>query len=129
MAASASDTVQEFWRLMATNDFASVSAVLSPHFCLEWPQTGETIRGPERFARMNSEYPAHGPWTFTIHRIVAAQREVVSDVTITDGVQSARAVSFFTIEAGLITHMREFWPEPYDPPANRAHLVEASPGP
>jgi hypothetical protein len=127
MIAGASETVHEFWRLMATNDFQSVAQVLSPGFVLEWPQSGETICGADRFARMNSEYPAHGPWSFTVNRLVASPRDVVTDVTVTDGVQTARAISFFTVEAGLITRLLEFWPAPYDPPTNRAHLVEPSP--
>ncbi|WP_457328690.1 nuclear transport factor 2 family protein [Rhizobacter sp. P5_C2] len=121
---SAVDTVQTFWRLMATNDFFSVAQVLAPGFVLEWPQSNERIRGAENFARMNSEYPAHGPWRFTVNRLVGAQGEAVSDVSVTDGVQSARALSFFTVEDGLITRLVEFWPEPYAALANRAHLVE-----
>ena len=109
---------------MATNDFDSVAAVLAPDFVLEWPQSGERIRGPERFARMNREYPAHGPWRFTVHRVVGGVSEAVSDVAVTDGVQAARALSFFTVTNGRIVRLVEFWPEPYDPPANRAHLVE-----
>ena len=123
MTASASETVAQFWRLMASNDFQSVTEVLSPDFVLEWPQSSEIIRGPERFARMNSEYPSHGPWSFTIHRVIVADQEAVTDVTVTDGEQTARAISFFTVDRGMITRLREFWPEPYDPPANRAHLV------
>jgi len=123
--ATASDVAREFWRLMATNDFHSVAAVLAPEFVLDWPQSGERIRGAERFARMNDAYPAHGPWRFTVNRIVGSVAEAVSDVSITDGVQTARAVSFFTVLQGRITRIVEFWPEPYAAPANRAHLVEA----
>jgi len=121
---SAVDTVHEFWRLMATNDFFSVAQVLAPNFVLEWPQSNERIRGAQNFARMNSEYPAHGPWRFTVNRLVGSPGEAVSDVSVTDGVQSARAISFFTVEGGQITRLVEFWPEPYAAPANRAHLVE-----
>ncbi|HEX7061014.1 MAG TPA: nuclear transport factor 2 family protein [Woeseiaceae bacterium] len=121
---SVAEVVREFWRLMATNDFLSVSSVLSPHFVLEWPQSNERIRGAEKFARMNAEYPAHGRWVFTVNRIVTGEQEAVSDVTVTDGVQVARAISFFTIEDGKVSRLVEFWPEPYTAPANRAHLVE-----
>ena len=117
-------TVREFWRLMAANDFASVAAVLAPGFVLEWPQSGERLRGAERFALMNAEYPAHGAWQFTINRLVAAHSQAVSDVSVTDGVQAARAISFFTVEQGKITRLVEYWPEPYPAPQNRAHLVE-----
>ena len=112
---------------MGSNDFIAVSSVLAPDFVLEWPQSRERLRGPERFARMNREYPAHGPWTFRINRIIAGDNEAVSDVTVTDGVQTARALSCFTIEAGRITQIVEFWPEPFPAPANREHLVERIP--
>jgi len=121
---TAADVVREFWRLMATNDFASVGGILAPSFVLEWPQSRERIRSAERFATMNAEYPAHGTWRFEIHRIIDGGNEAVSDVSVTDGVQTARAISMFTIEAGLVTRIVEFWPEPYAAPAHRAHLVE-----
>ncbi len=109
---------------MATNEFHSVAAVLSSKFVLEWPQSKERIRGAERFAQMNAEYPAHGPWSFTVNRVIGSDSEAVSDVSVTDGVQLARAISFFTVAEGKIVRLVEFWPEPYEPPANRAHLVE-----
>jgi len=118
------EVAREFWRLMATNDFRSVGAVLAPEFVLEWPQTKERIRGAERFARMNEEYPAHGAWKFTIHRIVGGESEAVSDVGVTDGVQTARAITFFSVAQGKIARIVEFWPEPQAAPENRAHLVE-----
>ncbi|MDY0748647.1 nuclear transport factor 2 family protein [Paucibacter sp. R3-3] len=121
---SAIDVVHDFWSRMATNDFASVAAVLAPEFTLEWPQSNERIRGAERFIQMNSEYPANGPWRFTVNRVTGNEREAVSDVFVTDGVQSARAISFFDVADGRITRLVEFWPEPYAAPANRAHLVE-----
>lgn len=109
---------------MATNDFQSVGAVLAPEFILEWPQSKERIRGADHFARMNAEYPAHGRWQFTIHLIVGSESEAVSDVSVTDGTQIARAISFFTVVQGKVTRLVEFWPEPYAAREDRAHLVE-----
>lgn len=121
---AATEVVREFWRLMASNDFESVSAVLASDYVLEWPQSNERIRGAERFARMNAEYPANGPWLFHVNRIVGGESEVVSDVSVTDGVQTARCISFFSVVGGKIARQVEFWPEPYAAPANRKHLVE-----
>ena len=126
-SSTAVEVVREFWRLMATNDFSSVAQVLALEFVLEWPQSKERIRGAARFAQMNAEYPAHGPWSFVINRLVGSESEAVSDVTITDGVQTARAISFFTVIGGKVERLVEFWPEPYEAPANRAHLVEGTP--
>jgi ketosteroid isomerase-like protein len=121
---TAVEVVREFWRLMATNDFSAVSAVLAPDFVLEWPQSRERIRGADRFAQMNSEYPAHGPWRFEMKQIVGGDDAAVSDVVVTDGVALARAISFFTVDGGKVRRLIEYWPEPYSAPANRAHLVE-----
>lgn len=122
--AAAESVVRDFWRRMASNDFHSVRAVLADNFVLEWPQSNERIRGGENFARMNAEYPAHGPWRFEIVRVVAAADEAVSDVRVTNGTQAGRALSFFTIAGGRIARIVEFWPEPFPAPASRRHLTE-----
>ena len=111
---------------MSGNDFFAVGTVLADAFVLEWPQSNERIRGRANFVRMNAEYPANGRWTFDVHHLVADEGggTAVSDVSISDGVQHARVISFFTVAAGKIVFMREFWPENYPAPANRAHLVE-----
>lgn len=124
MSGSAKGVVREFWRLMATNDFSSLQAVLADEFVMEWPQSNERIRGAARFIQMNVEYPAHGTWSFTIHRLIGDDDEVVTDVSVSDGVQGARPISFFTVESGKITRLIEFWPEPYPAPEHRKHLVE-----
>jgi hypothetical protein len=110
--------------LMASNDFSSVATVLSPEYVLDWPQSNERIRGAEHFAAMNAEYPANGRWLFTINRLIGDDGEAVSDVSVTDGVQKARVISFFNVANGKITRQVEFWPEPYAAHANRKHLVE-----
>ena len=117
--------VELFWARMASNDFFSTGDLLADDFVLEWPQSRERIRGRENFARMNAEYPAHGPWRFTVHRIVGGGDGAASDVSVTDGVQHARALSFFTVVAGRIAKIVEFWPEPYAAPEDRRHLAEA----
>jgi len=126
----ATEVVRQFWQLMASNDFRSVGAVLAEEFVLEWPQSNERIRGKEHFALMNAEYPSNGRWSFAVNRLVGSEFEAVSEVSITDGVQNATAVSFFTVVNGKITRLVEYWPEPYAAPANRrasrgAHRMSA----
>lgn len=122
--APATAVARRFWSLMATNDFHSVGAVLADDFVLDWPQSNERIRGRDNFARMNAEYPAHGRWTFDIQRLMGDATQAASDVAVSDGVQHARALTFFTVRDGRVTRIVEYWPEPYAAPANRAHLVE-----
>ncbi len=123
---TAADVVREFWRLMATNNFHSVKSVLADTFVLEWPQSGEVIRGAENFAQMNAKYPAKGVWRFHVNRLVADGEFAVSHVQVTDGEQSGEALSFFVVKNGKIESLVEFWPEPFKPQDNRRHLVEPS---
>ncbi|SEJ11965.1 nuclear transport factor 2 family protein [Demequina mangrovi] len=120
--------VARFWELMRSNDFASVGEVLSPDFVCIWPQSRELIRGSRAFGQVNTEYPAHGPWTFTVQSVVADESHVATDTLVSDGTVTARALSRFTVRDGLITELREYWPEDYDAPSARAHLVEPWPG-
>ena len=125
MGLDAVEIVKKFWQLMATNDFRSVGSLLAEDFVLEWPQSGERIRGRDNYAAMNEQYPTTtGRWTFTVNRLVGNDQTAVSDVNVSDGVQNARAVSFFTVRDRKIARMVEFWPEPFAALENRKHLVE-----
>ena len=63
--------VEGFWAAMQTNDFKAAGEFLHDDYILEWPQSGERIRGRANFVAVNEQYPAHGRWEFTIQRIIA----------------------------------------------------------
>lgn len=116
--------VEGFWAAMQTNDFKAAGEFLHDNYVLEWPQSGERIRGRANFVAINEHYPAHGRWEFTVHHILAEGDEVVSDVGVTDGVITGRAITFSTVHVGKILHQTEFWPDPFEPAAWRAGWVE-----
>jgi ketosteroid isomerase-like protein len=116
--------VEGFWAAMQTNDFKAAGEFLHDEYVLEWPQSGERIRGRANFVSVNERYPAHGRWEFTIHHLLAEGNEVVSDVSVTDGVFTGRAITFSRVRAGRILHQTEFWPDPFEPAAWRAEWVE-----
>ena len=116
--------VERFWAAMQTNDFQAAGEFLHDDYVLEWPQSGERIRGRTNFVALNTNYPAYGRWEFTIHRILAEGDEVVSDVKVTDGTIVGRAITFSTIRNGKIIYQIEFWPDPSEPPAWREEWVE-----
>ncbi len=122
---SAEAVVRAYWDIMISNQFERLPEVLSADFVLEYPQSNERLRGPQRYVKLNKEYPAQGLWHFTVHRLVASSTEVVTDVSVTDGSIQARALSFFTVDRRTIVKLVEFWPEDYPAPSNRAHLVES----
>ena len=56
--------------------------------------------------------------------LTARGLRVVTQVGVTDGAQSAEAISFFTVAGDKITRLVEYWPEPFSPAENRRHLTE-----
>ena len=124
MANDSKHVVEQFWGTMQTNDFSAASELLHDDFVLDWPQSGERIRGRENFVSVNQNYPAHGHWEFTVHRIFAEGDQAVSDVDVTDGVIRARVITFSTIREGKIWRQTEFWPDSFEPAPWRAAWVE-----
>jgi len=118
------EIVLSFWEAMQSNDFYKASEWLSHDFQGSWPQSSEIIIGRSNFAEVNTCYPANGKWLFEINSIVCEGSTVVTDVSITDGVQKARAITFHTVESGLITKQVEFWPDEFDAPQWRSKWVK-----
>lgn len=116
--------VERFWAAMQTNNFKAVGQILHDDYTLEWPQSRERIRGRANFVAINENYPAHGRWEFTVYRIIAENDQVVSDVDVTDGEITGRAITFSTIRDGKILHQIEFWLDPFEAPTWRAQWVE-----
>lgn len=116
--------VERFWAAMGENDFQADGKLLHDQFVLEWPQSGERIRGRSNFVAINEQYPATGRWRFTLHRLVADSSGVVTDVTVTDGTVSGRAITFSEVRDGRIVRQTEYWPDPFEPATWRARWVE-----
>jgi hypothetical protein len=98
---------------------------LSPGGCpIDWPRSGERSVGRRDFAAIQARYPTNTVrWSFDVHRLVADGDTVVSEVTATDGEQSARAVILSDVDGEHIAHQVEYWPTAYDPPAGREDLT------
>ena len=109
---------------MEGNDFYTAAQLMHDEFTLEWPQSGERIRGRENFAKLNTAYPAEDKWRFIINSIVADGEVVVTDVSVTDGIKRDRVITFSTIRDEKIWKQIEFWPEPFEAPEWRAQWVE-----
>ncbi|MFH8402045.1 nuclear transport factor 2 family protein [Streptomyces anulatus] len=124
--------VEAYWTAAEARDWSAFGATLAEGVVYDLPQTRERILGKERYLRFNQEYP--GDWHVRVERIVAdaegRQAAARTGFTVTGdqpGQQPEEldAIHFFTFdEEGLITGVTDFWPESYEPPAGREHLVE-----
>ncbi|MBE7551842.1 MAG: nuclear transport factor 2 family protein [Anaerolineales bacterium] len=116
--------VQQFWGAMQDNNFRRAGELLHDEYVLEWPQSGERIRGRANFVAVNENYPAAGRWHFTIHRLIAEGDTVATEITVTDGAVTGRVITFSTVLDSNIVRQTEYWPDPFEPAAWRAQWVE-----
>ncbi|MFD3931974.1 nuclear transport factor 2 family protein [Streptomyces sp. NPDC058614] len=122
-------TVESYWATADARDWAAFADMLAEDVVYTLPQTREVIRGRERFVQFNREYPGH--WHVRTERVVAEPGQAVTAgqavtwILVTVGLEEMHAITFFTVdESGRITSITDFWPEPYEPPPGREHLVE-----
>ncbi|MFF3954274.1 nuclear transport factor 2 family protein [Streptomyces sp. NPDC001890] len=117
--------VETYWSAADARDWDAFAATLADEVLFDLPQTRERIRGKERYVRFNREYP--GDWRVRMERVVAdgQERQAAVRTRFTAGGEELHAIHFFVFDAtGRISEITDFWPEPYEPPAGREHLVE-----
>ena len=115
--------VNRFIETLEARDWEVWASLLHPAVVYEVPQTSERIRGRDRYLQFNQEYP--GDWHLRLKVSLADSDHGVAwfgwEVS---GSEPADGMAFFTFSDGQITSVTDFWPEPYEPPPGREHLVE-----
>src|ERR1700728_1555821 len=116
------ELAERFIEALEARDWDAWAGLLHPGVVYEIPQSRERIRGRDRYLRFNQEYP--GDWHLRPKVTIADDSHgVVWFEWLLDG-RTDEAMAFFESADGLITRVTDFWPEPYEPPPGREHLVE-----
>lgn len=120
----AGDVVRAWWEALDGRDWAAAGALLAVDVLYEVPQTGERVRGREANVRFNAEYP--GAWRLEVTELVADERSAATTIRFTlPGEPDQTGIAFFALDdEGRIARITDWWPEPYEPPPGREHLVE-----
>ncbi len=114
--------MERFITSLDARDWETWAGLLHPAVVYEIPQSRERIRGRDRYLRFNQEYP--GDWHLRPKVIIADERHGVAWFEWRVDDHTGDAMAFFEFADGLITRVTDFWPEPYEPPPGREHLVE-----
>ncbi len=114
--------VRALWETIERRDWDGVAALLDDEFVLEWPQSGEVIRGPADFVAVNAAYP--GEWHITVERVMDWGSSALSEVRVDFPDRADHAVSLFTMRDGRIASIREWWPDPFPAAEWRRQWVE-----
>jgi len=116
-------TIEAYVASLEARDWDGVDCLLHADVVYELPQTRERITGREGLRAFNTAYP--GDWHLGLAEAYADEGAGVArlDWDVTGG-ETGTAIVFFRFDDGLITRITDWWPEFYDPPPGREHLVE-----
>jgi len=116
------EIIERFIASLEARDWDTWAGLLDPAVIYEIPQSRERVQGRDRYLRFNQEYP--GDWHLRPKLVIADEQHGVLWFEWSVDDHRDDAMAFFEFTGGLITRVTDFWPEPYEPPAGREHLVE-----
>lgn len=116
--------LQRHWEASDASDFDAEHEIYRCDAVLDYPQSGERIRGRQHIQESRSVQP--NTKRFTLSRITGSGDLWVSEFVLSyDGVPSY-AVSIMEFRDGLVAHETQYFADRFEPAPSRAHLVEAA---
>src|SRR5262245_41038215 len=120
--------LERHWAASDASDFDAEHEIYHEDAVLDYPQSGERIRG--RHNIQESRFVQPNKKRFAVRRIIGSGDLWVTEFVLTyDGIPSY-AVSIMEFSKGLVTNETQYFADRFDPSPSRAHLVErAADGP
>jgi SnoaL-like domain len=110
------------WMASDAGNFEAEHAIYDERAVLDYPQSGERIRGRERIQASRQAQP--NTKRFTVRRIVGRGDLWISELTLSYDDKPVYVVSIMEFEAGRVVHETQYFGDPFPAGASRAHLVE-----
>jgi hypothetical protein len=114
--------LERHWTASDANDFKAEHEIYREDAVLDYPQSGERIRGRHNIQESRTVQP--NKKRFTVRRIIGSGDLWVTEFVLTyDGVPSY-TVSIMEFREGLVANETQYFADRFDPGPSRAHLVE-----
>ena len=114
--------LQRHWDASDASDFDAEHEIYREDAVLEYPQSGERIRGRRNIQASRTVQP--NKKGFTVRRMIGGGDLWVTEFVLTyDGVPSY-TVSIMEFEGGLVARETQYFADRFAPAPSRAHLVE-----
>ena len=114
--------LERHWAASDANDFNAEHEIYHEDAMLDYPQSGERIRGRHNIQESRTVQPSKK--RFTVRRIIDGGDLWVTEFILSyDGVPSY-SVSIMEFREGLVAHETQYFADRFDPGPSRAHLVE-----
>jgi SnoaL-like domain len=110
------------WAASDANDFQAEHEIYQDDAVLEYPQSGERIRGRRNIQASRSAQP--NKKRFTVRRVLGAADLWVTELVITYDGSPSYTVSIMEFKDGKVARETQYFGDPFEPGASRAHWVE-----
>ena len=114
--------LQRHWDASDVNDFDTEHQIYRDDAVLEYPQSGERIRGRANIQASRTAQP--NLKRFTVRRILGSGDLWVSELVMTYDGQPSYVVSIMEFEAGHVVRESQYFGDPFEPGPSRAQWVE-----
>jgi len=118
-------TIERYWNAVNARDFDAVGEIFADDVFVEWPQSGERVRGKEACINVFANYPGGSPKLLGIRRVTGQGDLWVAetDVEYPDG-KRYWTVGIFEFRDGKIVHEVDYFAEPFPAPEWRMQWVD-----
>jgi ketosteroid isomerase-like protein len=110
------------WAASDASDFAAEHEIYHDDALLEYPQSGERIRGRDHIRQSRATQPSQK--RFTVSRILGAESLWVSELTVSYDGAAFFVVSIMEFRSGKVSRETQYFTEAFAPGPSRAQWVE-----
>jgi hypothetical protein len=114
--------LRRHWDASDANDFDAEHEIYHEDAVLEYPQSGERIRGRRNI--QESRFVQPNKKRFTVRRIVGSGDLWVTEFILAYDDVPSYAVSIMEFRDGLVIGETQYFADPFEPAPSRAHLVQ-----
>ena len=116
------EALNRHWAAADANDFKHEHEIYREDAVLEYPQSGERIRGRDNIRASRAAQP--NAKRFTVRRILGVGDLWVTEFILTYDGQPSYSVSIMEFLGGQVARETQYFGDPFEPGPSRAHLVE-----
>ena len=115
-------TLDRYWEATVALDLDRVDEFYHDDVVVEYPQSGERIRGKRNLHELRAHYPAKV--AFKILRTRGEGKLWITELTITYDRRPVYVVSVMELREGKVAHQTYYFGDPFEPPEWRSQWVE-----
>jgi hypothetical protein len=114
--------LRRHWDASDANDFAAEHQIYEDDAVLEYPQSGERIRGRDNIQASRTAQP--NKKRFTLRRTLGSGGLWISELVLTYDDRPVYVVSIMEFEDGKVVRETQYFGEPFEPGPSRSQWVE-----